>query len=1442
MACFLMIYVLLLLNEVVLIVSCIKGHYIGAAMRKVDAVVFLAQKSVIMIPALLLAAKECLESHALLSQMLGGLVIGFVSAYNLLRVQFKITIPYNSGFQANAGSMEGGLRIVLTTVGVFLMRVLVQDSFQGNAVLAFSIVYLIINFYKIINATIFPYQINEKLQLLYLIAQFSSVYSLLCLILSQWGTLNFPLLLLMPFAVKLLINSKVVMLNLLYRTLRPRRKGHWPVRIRNLAIRSLVANYCSLEKPNYQLFDVLKPVLDRTNHVIERNRYDSFEYPLITSIKPAVLKYIEDQYLILLGATTIEDSYYIRLCQIQFYATICHNPLKATLFICETMTALKGIISVKQQTILDFLQEFYSEEFKSELSLKEIMEVQDLYEKLMVRTQNLVKIRAQILCKLTDPACDLFALKTLGVNFSNEANDIIANIKNQIKNDCMYMGTLNLYEYIQTCLFEMPVAFETSMFQDALEKAKNLLESDFDLPPDKKIFANITNDSTLFYVAFSLDRRRFGQIITCSKSCRKVLGIPETVEISAMTMENIFPTAFSKNIRELMLKVLDPNSGVTHERWLRLFFQVADGSVCEAKVFLSVDLLSKTELSAILYVYPSRQTTDFILCDDSLNLVGLSASLMDVVKTRTKNPDIEFSHNIMNTLSIKDLIPTFDTSTRNADGVESDGILMFDKLISVAVKSKKQLTLDAKKSTADVIKLVSDLKLLAKFTVSLNENDILGLKYFRIIVSQLEEIKHTKVSYAGTKVSFVASRQDYLFEPTISEGLLKTKGEVSELKALEIYSKDFDKSENGNSNREHLDDRKDWNSSKKATFKVQDDRFEEKSSHIASSKLSGRERRMKNLITNLNMPMFLIRSNFLGYIAVIGLILLAVVSYVIINSGYNKFSQYSGVAPFPAYLNSAVRSVFGSTEVVVGINRGFYPAAFAASLKKTVAISYVQRVQRFMAKYSQYMVDFDIADIAPGFDWSNYDMNVTRDLIYPVSAELSIYQVSRMFASVGFKLSQISQTKFDQITGNSSEVAWLRTYVDGLIINYEKLRGDLFTDYYKQHDYIRLLFDIVLILGFVVTIALMVMLVSVIRAIEKRKFELMKQLMTIPTSLINSHLAKLQIEYEAYFGSKLSLILTGNQNFVPDSSVKKTKSSKSHNSINKRRIVKTNEISLFKISLWMLIPMIYILSYYVIFNVYFKYKTTQTIPFIKNIDLNSRALVYPAYGLSLVLKASNLYDDPSLSVLQNTSDRVFAEWSAVSVEIVEMMQSVRDTLLSSSEVSAELVERYQNISGILVCDDIITNPNYRACQTAFGSTADHGFAAAYQKLLQYTDSLRQMFFANVSLDSALNITNDPFTIDRSAFSVGLDATVVANLDVGESNVSAMISRIQTSLTIFMAIGILQMASTLFMIWRPFYRRITRHYLDCRRVFAILPVHLIIDNKNILHVLKKQDRA
>ena len=608
----------------------------------------------------------------------------------------------------------------------------------------------------------------------------------------------------------------------------------------------------------------------------------------------------------------------------------------------------------------------------------------------------------------------------------------------------------------------------------------------------------------------------------------------------------------------------------------------------------------------------------------------------------------------------------------------------------------------------------------------------------------------------------------------------------------------------------------------------------EKSSQMSSSLLDNKRKRIKQLISTIKIPRFLLGINIFGHLSVVGLVITIIVSYVMLSQAYDQFSQFAKVAPFPSYLSAVVKSVFVNVELAVAVNHNYFLAATAASTKKSVSTAFNDKIQRFLEKFNEFMVNYDVEKLSPNFRYSDFTISVSRQGIYDTPQNRSIYEASKIFLGVTYK---VNKTEFDKFIPTQGDVIWLEDYSLEYVAAYENMRATLYSDFHLRYETILSLFDIVLAIGAVVILTIVGAFAVVLKSTERRKSHMMRQVLTIPVQQIHDYLRMCQIEYKAFFGTD---IVCKNFQMPTQKAVKENQKRESRHV--SKAVYKTRELGIFIIAISSLLPIIYVMAYYVVANVYFKQKTREAIPYINNIDTLSKIVSYPGLTVALYHQFANNYNNSKGNETAIILNQAVLQYKALRDHLIQMMQTAQGTLLSSSYASDNLKERYANVSTILACDDIKTNPNYANCLTGFNGAAIGGIAAIAEKMYVYTSSFVQELLANPTRETIVELFGSTLVKERLAFGTALDSLILGNIEIEGANLAGIMHSFQAALKVLLALGILQMASLLFLIWRPIYRKIVVDYVNCRRVYAVLPVFLIAENKYILKMLKLQQES
>ena len=585
------------------------------------------------------------------------------------------------------------------------------------------------------------------------------------------------------------------------------------------------------------------------------------------------------------------------------------------------------------------------------------------------------------------------------------------------------------------------------------------------------------------------------------------------------------------------------------------------------------------------------------------------------------------------------------------------------------------------------------------------------------------------------------------------------------------------------------------------------------------------------MISAIKIPRYLLIINIFGHLSVVGLVVMIILSCVVLSQAYNQFSEFAQVAPFPSYLSAAIKSCFVNVEQAVAVNNGYYPASQAASIKKSISTGFSDRIQRFLEKFNEFMVNYDVEELSPNFHYSDFAIPVSRQGIYDTPENVSIYEASKIFLGVIYK---VNKTEFAEFTPTQADVIFFEDYTLKYVAVYEDMRATLYSDFQLRYETILSLFDIVLAIGAVVTLTIVGTFAVVLKSTERRKSHMMKQVLTIAVQQIHDYLLMCQTEYKAFFGSDIIC-----KNFQMPTQKADKKSQKKESRHVSKTVYKINEIGIFAIAITSLLPIIYVMTYFVVASTYFKQKTNEAIPFINNIDSLSKIVSYPGLTTSLYHQFANNHDNFRGNESAIELKQAVDNYKVLRDHIVQMMQTAPATLLASSYASDNLKERYANISTILACDDIKNNTNYPNCLTGFNEAAKGGFAAIAEKMYTYTYSFVQTLLANTTREIILELFSSVQVKERLGVGTAMDYLIVNNIEIEGANLAGIMNSFQQGLKVLLAIGILQMASVLFLIWRPIYRKMIVEYVNCRRVYAVLPVFLIAENKYILKMLKDQ---
>ena len=1417
----------------------------SSMLQKLSATLFALQKHFLLMPALAASSSALGSSDLLWPKIVGGMLLALICIYNLTHSVFKVILPYSKNPLANLNSSEETKDFAIQVLAAGLSTNYVKRYFistaelidSGPVSLGISIPFLIICLLRTMRLMVYPIVNLRKYQTVHIIFSFTSVYVLVELILSGRGVAaSFPTLIIGSLLVKVILNFReLILLELFNHLQRSCLKRN--ALVQNLTLRSLYTYFESIRDDPYDFAKIIQILLteQESQEVFSKDQSEIgkvCEAKFKSDLRPKLIKFIERQYSLLIQERNPHDSFSARVARIQFLSEISGNKSKALQQLFELRHIYGKQLSIRNQVILKTIQEsLTSEESQDKFHLRGVLDIQRSHQNHVNKAQELVSIRAEILARLLEPGCDLDILKKLSVDFTDKGEKLLKELQKILDSDCHHIETMALYEYIQICLYEMSHGYRSLKLEVEMSRMKafnlrDLTEGHSQIP-EKKVLMNLDASSRLSYATFSLSKTKFGEGIVFSKNFGALVGLPDDILASKIKIDTIFPNAFKEKFRNLVTNAFENGSNLEDMEWSKVFLQKMDGSLLEIKVLMTFEVMLNNELALVLYVYQVPTPLHGFLFNETLEPIGFSNFLLKSLSKAARIPGAEAATHLLRFSSIKQFLPTFDPNALNGDNC-----INFECEFEFFSGSK--LSDSSKRNRSQKNYQV----LLLSGTISKRSLQLFNAEYFAVTISQIasQSKKHSTITSRSQLLDLKKLTTDGTFTFTLDfQGENKT---IPDSVPNDDFSHTQSPSRNGNS---------DFDTDGKNQLKVRNNQlsysekdsphenFEhEESSQLSSSLLDSKRKRIKQMISGLSIPRFLVGINIFGHLSVLGLLIMIIVSYVILSQAYNQFSQFAEVAPFPSYLNSVVKGVFANVQQAIAVNNDYYPPSIEAYLKKSVTSSFQDRTRRFLAKFNQYMVNYNVEALSPNFQFKKFEISVGREGIYDTPRNVTVFEASSIYLGVIYKL---TKTDFSKFTLDLSEAVWISSYNLPYLDVYEEMRSILYSDFNLRYLSILTLFDIILAIGTTVAVVIVVAFLVVWKLTEQRKSELMRQVLTIPHELIRDYFCMFQTEYKAFFGTDITV-----KNYQLPSQAKEKHGQRRKSRHATRLVYRNKEAKMPVIIILSLIPIVYVLAYYLSANIYFKQKTKQAIPYINNIDMLAKVAPYSGEAIGLTHQLINTYNSTEEKALIPTVEEYIGHFKGFRDSIVNMMQTASATLLATDYASDRLKERYANVSTILACDDIKTNPNYETCKTAFNGAAKNGFAGLLDKFYDYVSTLKQTFLANPTRETVLQLFNSSQVQERQAFAVAADALAVTQMEVEGENLAEIMQRFQQSLIVLLVLGIVMMTSLLFLIWRPIFRRITTQYLNCRRVYAVLPVYLISDNKQILRVLKLQNNS
>ena len=1402
-----------------------KNRSSSAELQKISAILFAIQKYFLLIPALSACSSALGSSDLLWPKIVGGVLLALICINNLLHSLFKVVLPYSKNPLANLTSYEETKDFAIQVLAAFLSTNYVKRYFintvelntTGTVSLGISIPFLIICLLRAMKLTLVPLINERKYQTLHIIFSFSSVYILVEMILSGRGVVaSFPTLIIASLLLKVILNCRELILIQLFNTLQ-RSFLKKSVLVQTLALRSLYAYFESIRDQRFDIIKVLEvllsePINKETFSSDKSEFIEACESKVKSDLRPQLMKFIERRYSLLILEIDARSSFSVRVAYIQFLSEISGKKSRALQQLFETRHHFGERLSVKRQVIIEAIQKNLTAELEDKLHIREVLDIQGSYRSHVTRAQELVSIRVEILSKLVGIGCDLDVMKKLSVKFTEKGERLVRDLNKVLDSNCGHLETVALFDYIHLCLYEMSLGPRALKLQAAISKVKAFNFSDLDREihkiPEKSILMNVDAASPLSYVAFSLSTSRLGNVIVWSKNFKTLLGLPDHIDVQKMKMENIFPVTLKEKIQTLMTEEFENGSNFLNNTWTKAFLKKFDGSLLETKILMTVEVLQNDEIALVLYIVKTNNNLNGFLFDETLQLIGFSSSLQKSLAVVTKATEAEIASQLSQQFSnFKQFAPDFDEKSGFGDD-NIDFECEFQTWSPEGSSLQKLTDLVKKPQRTDF-----NQTLFLRGTISKSRFEMFDFGYYTL-----------SINHIAKKLKRITLQTQFL-SPTLAHSRTKTTEE----------GEDGGDSVSPTRTKKTEELKETPTSDGYEQISVHADLAHEESSQMSSSLLDNKRKRMKQLISTIKIPRFLLGINILGHLSVVGLVIMIIVSYVVLSQAYNQFSQFAHVAPFPSYLSAIIHSCYTNVEQAVAVNNGYYPPSEIALMKKSVAASFKDKVQKFLKRFNQYMVNYDVEELSPNFHYDDFAFPLSRAGIYDTPHNISIYEASKIFLGIIYK---INKTDFAKFTSTAPDTIWFDDYALKYIDAYENMRATLYSDFQLRYKTILSLFDIILAIGAVVTLTIVGSFAVVLKSTERRKSHMMRQALTIPVQQIHDYLHMCQIEYKAFFGTD---IVCKNFQMPTQKGVKENKKKRESRHVSKT-VYKTREMGIFVIAIFSLLPILYVMAYYVVASIYFKQKTREAIPFINNIDTLSKITPYPGLTTALYHRYANTYDTFRGNESARALNQAIINYKVLRDSIVQMMQTAPATLLASSYASDNLKERYANISTIQACEGIRTNPNYPTCLTGFNGAARGGFAAMAEKMYTYTYSFVQTLMANTTREIILELFSSPQVKDRLGVGTAMGYNIELNIEVEGANLSGIMNSFQAALKVLLAIGMVQMASVLFLIWRPIYRKIIVEYVNCRRVYAVLPVFLIAENKYILKMLKVQQSS
>ena len=611
---------------------------------------------------------------------------------------------------------------------------------------------------------------------------------------------------------------------------------------------------------------------------------------------------------------------------------------------------------------------------------------------------------------------------------------------------------------------------------------------------------------------------------------------------------------------------------------------------------------------------------------------------------------------------------------------------------------------------------------------------------------------------------------------------------------------------------------------KRMAHSVLDSEDTSASSKRTQSKLLLVVYRLKQLTNQGKTPQFLKQTNLFGHISFMLLALIIMIFFFILNNQYYYYAQFAITAYFPSYFASIMKSIYAVTELAISVNEGFVQdPGRRATLMRILPTTYAQRVQRFMEKYNQYFVQYDIRQVLPHIsDNKNYSILMQRSEFdtYP-----NLYDFQAHTTILLGQTYKLNKTTFATLKNGQADVQFLRNYSSSYLDVYERMRIDLFTNFGNRRSEINTTLKIMIPVIVAACLLILIIFGFIVAKIHQQEVRIMSKLCTIPDEYTVTYLSKLQTVYKSYYSKPLMI-----RNVQANYSSKKGEK-KEMRKLNTKKFTNNSQNSCWYL-VGLTIASIILCAYVSVTAVTMLNKTAETIPFIENLDVNSGIVI--CMGL---MNGDNLRQMNVVEVMEELNGN-YDECLAKYGHFVNIYNNVQSRVLNNSVASDLLKIRYQNLTNSNFCIDVFGTPNHVYCVTAFNTASFLGFASLFAAEQDRILNQRTTFSADPTLETSLELIDSNDTMDISGLGPVVDATLVRNIELeGNFLYDYCMGLKQSVLYAILISGVLVVAALNLFIWRPMYLLMKKQFMQVRQVFSQLPVELIMHNNYIKNMLK-----